>query len=932
MKKFKKITWIFITFAIILTGTFFVFYLKMLPKLVQSPKVINQAEKIISDITKFNVKIKNPKLNTYFAPKTEFFIKEFSVTKDEKLILNIEDLELAFSFKRLLSNRSIFLRKLGCKRAYIDVNGFEDMLRSETTNEQSNLPIKIRWYRALLYLNNLEIDYKTTNDLFINVNAKDIKLTSEKDPKFIKFDFNLNVKQKDNQLVNIRITDKDNIFTAGRTLFIKDLILDFNNSVIKINSELGQVQSKTNVNAKNFNINSLLSLIDSNLIIPNGKDVVSMLKDTKGFFNMNLDIVDNKINGKIDINNGFLKLIPLADMPVYLDKGEITFDEKDLHLNNFEGWYGHSKNNTVKMSGEVTNYQLPTAKTLIKIVPLVTNDFAENYLSKVANIPITTIGQNKTLFLIKCFGDKMDITWLYKVPKGDDVLIAGSSFSPKTYDRAIKGDMTLKGNYLTINEINYYIAKDIDREHRPTKAIIKFTGLFDILKNGEPEEFGFEIPDPLPSEFLNLFAGPKVFKGGSFYGNIKYINKNKIPKLTGFMHAEKIRIPSQRLSIREGNFTTNADTLNIFVKGRFKKAAYEIDGKIANSMLLPVVIKDANITIDNLDVERFLASVNAQQAPNQTAVQSSDKKPQEDVVVDEETNTTENDDFMFNTNLIVIENCVFNLVKGVYKDLNFGNLKAGLTLDKNGILNIQSNKFDFAEGISTLKVICDLQNLKYYVRLGSKDVSSNAIAKSLLNLDKEIDGKAKALIELNTDRNMKLNGQIKFEIADGTITKLGYVKYLLNFVALFRNPIAMITPSTIFDLVNIPEGSFKSINGELLIKDNIINKLAVKSASSQLSAYITGRMNLENGDTTIRLYTMFSNKNKGFAGFLRGFSLNTLANRMQYNRQSSLNYYEAEVSQIPKIDADEKDCQIFLTKIDGDIQNNNFLSSLKKLK
>ena len=44
------------------------------------------------------------------------------------------------------------------------------------------------------------------------------------------------------------------------------------------------------------------------------------------------------------------------------------------------------------------------------------------------------------------------------------------------------------------------------------------------------------------------------------------------------------------------------------------------------------------------------------------------------------------------------------------------------------------------------------------------------------------------------------------------------------------------------------------------------------------------------------------------------------------------NYYSAELDMIPPIDADEKDCQVFLTKVDGDIEHNNFISSLKKIK
>ena len=75
-----------------------------------------------------------------------------------------------------------------------------------------------------------------------------------------------------------------------------------------------------------------------------------------------------------------------------------------------------------------------------------------------------------------------------------------------------------------------------------------------------------------------------------------------------------------------------------------------------------------------------------------------------------------------------------------------------------------------------------------------------------------------------------------------------------------------------------------------------------------------------------------SNKGEGFAGFLRNFSLNSLANRISDSGRNDANYYASEISQIPDINAEEKDCQIFLTKVEGDVINFNFLSSLKRIK
>ena len=35
---------------------------------------------------------------------------------------------------------------------------------------------------------------------------------------------------------------------------------------------------------------------------------------------------------------------------------------------------------------------------------------------------------------------------------------------------------------------------------------------------------------------------------------------------------------------------------------------------------------------------------------------------------------------------------------------------------------------------------------------------------------------------------------------------------------------------------------------------------------------------------------------------------------------------------LPPLDADEKDCQVYLTTVDGDVERNNFLSSLNRIK
>ena len=142
----------------------------------------------------------------------------------------------------------------------------------------------------------------------------------------------------------------------------------------------------------------------------------------------------------------------------------------------------------------------------------------------------------------------------------------------------------------------------------------------------------------------------------------------------------------------------------------------------------------------------------------------------------------------------------------------------------------------------------------------------------------------------------------------------------------------MISPSMVVDLVNIPEGRFDDIYGEMKLKDNIIQWMKIESSAPELATFIIGRYDLTTNDAMLRVYTKFSDKGKGFAGTLRNISLNSLASKISISSRNESNYYANELSMIPKLKTGEERAQVFLTKVDGDILNLNFLSSLKRIK
>ena len=927
IKKYFKIIVITILSLVVLG---ILFYIKIIPVLVQNNFIISQTEKIASKVTKSEVKIVNPILKTNFSSNIGFSIKKISIKKDNTYILNIENLDTNFSFKKIFS-KVIIINKFGIDNIFIDANKLMELVPSDNTaSNTSDNNWKINIFNAVLYLNKCMMVYEFAPDTVIELNAEKLFVDNrEKEERFVHFNLNTDITKKENN-VHIAIADDNKVVIRNKHLYIDNCPLIINKSTIFFNARAGRDTGYIlEVFANKFYIKDIIDLLQTNIMENNIDETLEYIKDLKGNFDFKFKLTKEDLDGKIKFNKIAGKLTALNNIPFEINSGDISLNAKDMKLTNFKGWYNNNKINTFDFGGRINDY----AKTMdmeIIINSKITNEFMKDYLSKTAGLSLELIGTSQSKIILKSLNNIFDITMMGKLAKGNDILVEGTSLTPTKFDRAYKTDLHLNGNNLNIETINYYIAKEITKATKGITPILTINGNIN-LPDGAIIDLGFDIPNPLPSEFLNVLIGQRLFRKGTFSGNLHYWNKNNVPKISGNIKAEKIRIPSQRLFLREGNINTDIDLIKVKAKGKYKRCSFDFSGSILNEIIFPIIIKNTTLTLDNIDVDRIMRTMNAPVQSTQDAQKAYTNYSGND---DNEDMDISDDDVAqtFDLKNIIIEECIVNIIKGKYKDILFSNIKAKMSLDKNSVFKMHSNRFDIAEGISSVAVNCDIPAQKYHLVLGIKDVNSDIMSTSILNLPKEISGKASGIIDLNTDESLKLNGMIKFNVKNGSIPKVGLLEYVFKFASLFRNPIAMISPSTLSDLVNIPEGNFDWIKGDLKLKDNKIELMKIKSYSPQLSSYIIGCYDLENSDAILRIYTKFSNKNKGFAGILRNISLNSLANRIPTKNRNDINYYAAELAQLPKIDADEKDCQIFLTKVDGDLEHNNFLSSLKKIK
>lgn len=887
---------------------FYITYLFIIPFVVSNTGLVN----FICKKMPFEVVVESPSLKTKLNSEVILGADKIEVKKDETILLKIDNLQTSFLLNPLVAKKLV-VNNFALDYLFSDVNGLMELCPQEEKKKETSSDFALDLYDSILNVKKAEVLYSIDKDTKIKVLAKDLFAdNTQKEERYIHFNI-LSELNKSNKTLRFEIADNNKVVIKNKHLYINDCLFDVNKSTVHINAEGSRKKGlELNLSSRNFEIEDVTDIVATNLVVANGSEILSYFKNLKGNFDFNINMHKSGMDGEVKLNKASMKIVPLADIPLSVNKGLVKITPKSIDLSGFEGYYGLNSANKVMLDGTVKDY-MKSCDTEVVVKTAANNEFAKNYLSKVVGIPLEIVGKAGTQIVIKSIYDKIDLIIASKLATGDDILVDGASLTPTTYDRAVKADLHIRNNILEIEDINYYIAQEIVRGSK-VKPVVTLSGKMDISQPTPfVQEFGFDIPNPLPSEFLNVLVGQKLFKGGKFSGKLFMVN-NGHPVIDGKISAENIRIPSQRIYLKKGELFTDKNLVHLTADARYKRSKINFIGEIRNSLEYPIIVKNVDFSLDKLDVEKIMNSFNQQ--PQTEVVERND---------DDEAVT-------FDFNNLIIEKCMFRLNEGSYKDINFGNLNANLTLDKNNILKLESNKFDIAEGISTVKVNCDLNKHLYYMRLGIKDVNSDLMSTTILNLPKEIAGKARGLIELNTDDTLKLNGQIKFEINDGEIPKIGLVQYLMKFVSVFRNPVVMISPSIISDIVNIPDGNFDRIHGELLLKDNIISRMKIESTAPSLACLIVGRYNLENSDASLRIYTKFSNAQKGFSSVLRNFSLNSLANKISLSSKTDSSYYAAELNMLPKLEVDDKDCQVFLTTVDGDIEHNNFLSSLKKLK
>src|SRR5699024_7813490 len=111
--------------------------------------------------------------------------------------------------------------------------------------------------------------------------------------------------------------------------------LKINNSDIHIKSLMSKDRFGVLVESDNFQLKDGADILSTNLIIPNGKEIMAEILNPKGVSEFEIKMNKEGLSGDIFIKNASFNLKSLANMPVYASKGKINITPDLITMTDF---------------------------------------------------------------------------------------------------------------------------------------------------------------------------------------------------------------------------------------------------------------------------------------------------------------------------------------------------------------------------------------------------------------------------------------------------------------------------------------------------------------------------------------------------------------------------------------------------------------------
>ena len=781
---------------------------------------------------------------------------------------------------------------------------------------------------SILNIKNLSLNYELLKNHLTSVNANEIYIDGDTLKQFNK---KPKKKRKNNielskcpeihikkityksDIINVFAKDidkeKNNIHLKAdiKTRFLKDTLklgytgsLQIDGNNLKANHfgiKLGNSQLHTDGylinNEKTFNFSLTGEKLPVSEIMPTilhiqkandpTRKFVENFKNFNGTANVNLQFNKNGIFGKCIGNNLSANAI-WFDIPLYFKEAVFNFRGQTVD-STAVGILGKEK---VIHTLNITDLLTPQREVIGTMKTTLTKKF-----DYVPNLTVLNSVNAGLVYKIKY--KKPDVYYNIDIPKNSDLIYDSFYLGLRDYQRKIYGNTFKDNDDLYIREYKYYY---LDSEKENT--VISGNGLF--IKNidkTDPDKF---IPQYVtchtigyaPISVLGSF-GEKV-RGGEFKGDLKYDFKNN--QVLGTFDIVNAR--HQAFRIEKAHVESKNGVFNITSNGLFKDEKYTAELNLKNNIFGETLIYDMKLFLDKLILDALPKTKTTQRTINP-----------EDI-----TKKVKNIDITINNWEIII-----NEIKREAFILKNVKLTGSM---KNNIFDFKMNDLNFADGIIHAKGIYNFAKNTSKMTFEAQNINSNKVAEMTLNLKGQIEGIANAKVDINAkDMFRFLDAHCMFEIKEGFLPKLGDKEFMI------KKSKYKLSQITNFDLTqkNLMKDDIK---GSFDVHNTKLKNIHLTTWHELSAVFLEGSYEMEKQYADLQLFWHYSKQApKGIRIF--GIPLSLIL-RVVFRPERTKELYQSKLSQIPKINAAEKDSRYYRIQLKGDINQGKTNLLLKEIR
>lgn len=897
----------------------------------------------------FDVKTEHQNMaNLYKAIKTSSIINDIkNILPDFDSINGIANLTLKVygnikDFEQIKFNENFFLKgALKLIGGGIKYNGIElRQLNGNVNFDNTNFDIDAQ---SLIGKSSIEIK-ALIKDKFINtnintqkLNLKDIIFNDEKfKQEYADVNINLSAQYKGN-IENIEY-DKLNIIAQildvspnnklklskgfislkNGNLLLKDIKGCFadTKSDFSINIQANNIFSNPvfngNVKLKDFEL-FLINLFGEYTVLPKKyRDYIKSVKFNKGKINLDAKITNNNINTSTNIGGIELCYLPL-NLPIKVINGSIYIRKNYLGLNKINLMADELP---VLIDGGINNlFTKPNFNLYINSKPK--QNFIDKYINNYRVYPLKIKGD--IVFWIKINGtkDDFDIKSETNLAKDSSIYYLGATIGDVENSIILNLDMNLfKQTLIKIRDFSY--DKLIESQGRRITRLnqLKANGGIDIAdKDLDFKNLNIKTSHPTDARIFNiLFRMPNI-KQGQFTSDLKINGKLSNPRFLGTFHIVETNIPFLDTTMKNLSFIFKDKTIEVVSGGEILGNDISFKGVLRNKLTPPYYIENAELYTKVLDFNYLTNKLKSTQIIEMNAFNSL-------------TN--------FDVKNIIIKTMKLRADEIYMRNIKADDVRAVVSLNDKKLFNIDNFKFKIGNGYIDGAFSYNLINNNTGINLTAKSINANDIAIALFDLNNQIYGDLTGNLKLycnGRDFNKcmeTLNGDLKFNVAEGRMPKLGSLEYLLKAGNLVKGGITGLSINSVIDILTpLKTGDFSNIYGITTVKDGIAEDIEISTKGKDLSLFMTGSYNFANSEAQMEILGLLSKHISTMFGPVGNVSLNTLFNVVPGIDLTNNSSLLEKINKIPGIEFNSKTYRKFISEINGNINGENYVTSFK---